>query len=94
VTSEHTGDLQEIGQKEIRRLQNEPLQRRIDRHSTYQAGIFCFENSTPSELLGQLNFIDQNGLDDTYLTNRVKDIYAVTPEKISQMKRTHSSMRI
>ncbi|HMI64842.1 MAG TPA: hypothetical protein VK517_02330 [Cyclobacteriaceae bacterium] len=47
----------------------------------YQAGIFVLQNSTPSGIIGQLNFIDQNGLDDTYLTNRVKNIYAVTRKK-------------
>ncbi len=90
VTSEHTGEsLQEIA-KEIRRLQNEPPSKEeLTGIQRYQAGIFVLQNSTPSGIIGQLNFIDQNGLDDTYLTNRVKNIYAVTPEKISQMTKDH-----
>jgi len=90
VTSEHTGEsLQEIA-KEIRRLQNEPPSKEeLTGIQRYQAGIFVLQNSTPSGIIGQLNFIDQNGLDDTYLTNRVKNIYAVTPEKVSQMTKDH-----
>jgi len=82
VTSEHTGEsLQEIA-KEIRRLQNEPPSKEeLTGIQRYQAGIFVLQNSTPSGIIGQLNFIDQNGLDDTYLTNRVKNIYAVTRKK-------------
>ena len=90
VTSEHTGEsLQEIA-KEIKRLQNEPPSKEeLTGIQRYQAGIFVLQNSTPSGIIGQLNFIDQYGLDESYLTNRVKNIYAVTPEKVSQMTKAH-----
>ena len=90
VTSEHTGEsLQEIA-KEIKRLQNEPPSKEeLTGIQRYQAGIFVLQNSTPSGIIGQLNFIDQYGLDESYLTNRVKNIYAVTAEKVSQMTRDH-----
>src|SRR6267378_1639513 len=90
VTSEHTGEsLQEIA-KEIRRLQNEPPSKEeLTGIQRYQAGIFVLQNSTPSGIIGQLNFIDQYGLDESYLTNRVKNIYAVTAEKVSQMTKDH-----
>lgn len=90
VTSEHTGaSLQEIA-KEIKRLQNEaPSKEELEGIQRYEAGIFVLQNSTPFGIIGQLNFIDQNELDESYLTDRVKNIYAVTPEKISQITKDH-----
>ena len=55
----------------------------------FEAGVFVRQNSTPGGIIGQLNFIDQHSLDDGYLTNKVKNIYAVTPEKVSQMTRDY-----
>ena len=90
VTSEHTGaSLQEIS-KEIKRLQTEPPSKdELEGIQRYEAGVFVRQNSTPAGIIGQLNFIDQHGLDDGYLTNKVKNIYAVTPEKVSQMTRDY-----
>lgn len=90
VTSEHTGaSLQEIA-KEIKRLQEEPPSKEeLEGIQRYEAGIFVLQNSTPGGIINQLNFIDLHGLSDAYLTDRVKNIYAVTPEKVSQMMRDH-----
>jgi zinc protease len=90
VTSEHTGaSLQEIS-KEINRLQKEaPPKAELEGIQKYMSGIFVLQNSTPNGIINQLNFIDIHGLDDSYLTDRVKNIYAVTPEKVSQMTRDH-----
>ena len=86
VTTEHTGaSLQEIA-KEIKRLQNEPpAKQELEGIQNYMAGVFVLQNSTPGGIIGQLNFIDSQGLDDSYLSDRVKNIYAVTPEKVSQI---------
>lgn len=90
VTSEQTGaSLNEIS-KEIKRLQNEPpTQEELKGIQNYEAGIFVLQNSTPGGIISQLNFLDFHGLDDTYLTNRVKNIYNVTPEKVQQMAKDH-----
>src|SRR6185436_8441436 len=90
VTSEHTGaSLQEIS-KEIKRLQTEaPSREELTGIQNYEAGIFVLQNSTPGGIIGQLNFIDQHGLDESYLTNKVKNIYAVTPEKVSEVTRRY-----
>lgn len=90
VTSEHTGaSLQEIA-KEIKRLQNEaPAKEELEGIQRYEAGVFVLQNSTPYGIIGQLNFIDQHNLDESYLTNRVKNIYAVTPEKVSQITKDY-----
>ncbi|MBS1682122.1 MAG: insulinase family protein [Bacteroidetes bacterium] len=90
VTSKDTGaSLQEIA-KEIKRLQTEnPSKEELEGIQKYMAGTFVLQNSNPGGIIGQLNFLDMHGLDDSYLTDRVKNIYAVTPEKVSQMTKDH-----
>lgn len=90
VTTEHTGaSLQEIA-KEVKRLQTEPPSKKeLEGIQKYMAGVFVLQNSTPGGIINQLNFIDNHGLTDSYLTNRVKNIYAITPEKVSQMTKDH-----
>lgn len=90
VTTEFTGaSLTEIS-KEIERLQNEPPSKEeMEGIQNYEAGIFVLRNSSPGGIIGQLSFIDMHGLDDSYLTDRVKNIYAVTPEKVSQITKDY-----
>jgi predicted Zn-dependent peptidase len=90
VTSKDTGNsLQEIA-KEIKRLQNEaPPKAELEGIQRYMAGTFVLQNSNTGGIVNQLNFLDLHGLDDSYLTDRVKNIYAVTPEKVSQMTKDH-----
>jgi predicted Zn-dependent peptidase len=90
VTSEHTiASLQEI-EKEIRKLQEQPpTQEELTGIQNYSAGIFVLQNSSPGGIIGQLNFLDLYGLNDTYLTNYVKNIYGVSPEKVSEMAKTY-----
>lgn len=90
VTTEHTGaSLTEIA-KEISRLQNEvPSVEEIDGIKKYEAGLFVLRNSSPGGIINQLNFLDLHELDDSFLTDRVKNIYAVTPEQVSEMAKTH-----
>ena len=90
VTSKDTGNsLQEIA-KEIRKLQNEaPPKAELEGIQRYMAGTFVLQNSNSGGIVNQLNFLDLHGLDDSYLTDRVKNIYDVTPEKVSQMTKDH-----
>lgn len=90
ITSEHTIDaLWEI-EKEIKRLQTEPpTKEELQGIQNYGAGIFVLQNSSPAGIIGQLNFLDLYGLDDSYLTNFVRNMYAVTPEKVSEMVRNY-----
>src|SRR5690606_2440579 len=90
VTSEHTGEaLQEIA-KEIRRLQSEaPSKEEPKGIQNYEAGVFVLQNSTPQGIISQLNFIDFHGLDESYLTDRVKNIHQVTPEKVQETAREY-----
>jgi predicted Zn-dependent peptidase len=90
ITSEHTVDaLMEI-EKEIKRLQVEaPKEEELQGIQNYMAGIFVLQNSTPQGIIGQLNFLDLYGLDDSYLNNYVKNIYKVTPQIVSQIVRNY-----
>lgn len=90
VTSEQTGaSLQEIS-KEIKRLQAEPPSaEELKGIQNYEAGIFVLQNSTPGGIISQLNFLDFHGLPDSYLTDRVKNIYNVTPEKVQQVAKEY-----
>lgn len=86
VTSVNTGEsLQEIA-KEINRLQKEaPSETELNGIKNYMSGIFVLQNSSPGGIIGQLNFLDLHELNDAYLTNRVQNIHAVTPEMVSKM---------
>jgi zinc protease len=83
VTTEHTGNsLKEIV-KEIGLLQKEaPSAEELKGIQNFEAGLFVLRNSTPAGIIGQLNFLDLHGLPDSYLTNQVQDIHAVTPQDI------------
>src|SRR5258708_6842794 len=90
VTSKDTGNsLQEIA-KEIKKLQTEtPPKVELEGIQRYMAGTFVLQNSNTNGIVNQLNFLDLHGLDDSYLTDRVKNIYEVTPEKVSQITKDY-----
>ena len=90
ITSEHTIDAINEIKKEITKLQDvPPAQDELLGIQRYAAGIFVLQNSSPGGIIGQLNFIDLYGLSDSYLTNHVKDIYAVTPQQVSQLTKKY-----
>jgi predicted Zn-dependent peptidase len=90
ITTEHTGDaIKEIA-KEIKRLQTEaPSKQELEGIQNYEAGVFVLQNSTPQGIISQLNFLDFHGLDESYLTDRVKKIHAVTPEKVQELAKDY-----
>ena len=90
VTTEFTGaSLKEIF-KEIKRLQDEPPSKEeMEGIQNYEAGIFVLRNSSPGGIINQLNFLDIYNLDESFLSQHVKYIYEVTPEKISQITRDY-----
>jgi len=90
VTSEFTGaSLREIA-KEIKKLQDERVpDDELKGIQNYEAGIFVLQNSTPNGIINQLNFLDLHGLPDTYLTEKVQNIYAITPAQIQQIAKSY-----
>jgi zinc protease len=90
VTSEHTIDAMKEIEKEINKLQSvAPAQEELEGIQNYSAGIFVLQNSSPGGIIGQLNFLDLYNLPDSYLNNYVKNIHAVTPDKVSEMAKTY-----
>ncbi len=85
VTTEHTGNsLKEIV-NEIERLQKEaPSADELKGIQNYEAGLFVLRNSSPEGIINQLNILDLHGLPDTYLTNQVQNIHAVTPQEVKE----------
>lgn len=90
VTSEHTvASLMEI-EKEIKKLQETPpAADELKGIQNYEAGVFVLQNSSPGGIIGQLNFLDLYGLNDSYLNNYVKNIHSVTPEKVTETAKNY-----
>ncbi len=90
VTTEHTGAALNEIKKEIIKLQNEPPSKEeLDGIKNYESGIYVLQNSTPNGIIGQLNFLNVHELDDSYLTDKVSSIMAVSPEDVQKMTSTY-----
>jgi zinc protease len=63
--------------------QNPPPVEELDGVKNYAAGIFVLQNSTRNGIINVLNQIDLQELPDTYLTDYVSNVYAITPEQVS-----------
>lgn len=84
ITSEHTLDAIKEIKKEILKLsETPPSKEELAGIQRSEAGRFVLRNSSPQSIINQLNFMDHFGLEDSYLTDRVKHIYAVTPEEVT-----------
>jgi predicted Zn-dependent peptidase len=71
---------------EIDNLQNNPPPaEELDGVKNYRAGVFVLQNSTRSGIVNVLSYLDLHELPDSYLTNYVGNVFAVTPEKVSEM---------
>lgn len=90
VTTEVTGpSLKEISY-EVDRLQKEaPTAEELEGIQNYQAGVYVLQNSSPGGIIGQLSFLDLHNLPESYLTERVKNIYAVSPADIQEMTKKY-----
>jgi zinc protease len=90
VTTAVTGpSLKEIFY-EIDRLQKEPPpEAELQGIKNYRAGLFTVQNSSRAGIIGQLAFLDLHKLPDTYLTNFVQNVLAVTPQDVQRMARQY-----
>jgi len=86
ISTNDTGAaLQEI-MYEIDNLQkNPPPVDELDGVKNYAAGIFVLRNSTRNGIINVLNQIDLQELPDTYLTDYVSNVFAISPEQVSEM---------
>jgi predicted Zn-dependent peptidase len=90
VTTDVTGPALKEILYEINRLQSEaPSEEELRGVQNYLAGVFVLQNSNRGGIINQLAFVNLHGLDDTYLTEYVKNIYAVTPADVQRMAQTY-----
>lgn len=90
ISSENTmAALKEI-EKEIIRLQQEPPPaNELKGVQNYLAGIFVLQNSSPSGIIGQLQYLDKHGLPDSYLTSFVKNVNSINPQQVSAIAKKY-----
>jgi len=75
---------------EIGNLQkNPPGAEELDGVKNYSAGVFVLQNSTPNGIIGILNYLDLQDLPENYLTDYVSNVFALSPEDISEVARNH-----
>jgi zinc protease len=87
VTTAVTGpSLKEIFY-EIDRIRKEPPSaEELKSIQNYLAGLFVLRNTiSPDALIGQLHFVDSQGLDRSYLSSYVQRVMAVTPQDIQRV---------
>jgi zinc protease len=90
VTTQFTGpSLKEIF-GEIERLQKEaPGETELKGIETYLSGIFVIQNSSRGALIGQLRYVDLQGLGEDYLKTYVQKVNAVTPGEVQRITKEY-----
>ena len=86
VTTKFTGpSLKEIF-GEVERLQKEPpSEAELKGIQSFLSGIFVLQNSSRGALIGQLRYVNLQGLGDSYLSTYVEKVNAVTPKDVQAM---------
>jgi predicted Zn-dependent peptidase len=90
VTTDVTGpSLKEIF-FEIDRLRKEPPPpAELAGIQNNMAGIFVIQNASRGGIIGQLQYVDLHGLGDSYLTEYVKRVMAITPMDVQRTVQTY-----
>jgi zinc protease len=71
---------------EIQRLQKEaPPEAELKGIESYLSGLFVIQNSSRGALIGQLRYVDLQGLGEDYLKTYVQKVNAVTPADVQKM---------
>jgi predicted Zn-dependent peptidase len=86
ITTDCTGkSLGEIF-NEIQRLQKEaPGAAELQGIQSFLSGVFIIQNSSRNALIGQLRYVDLQGLGEDYLKTYVQKVNAVTPAEVQAM---------
>lgn len=86
VTTQYTGaSLKEIF-GEIGRLKAEPpSEAELKGIQSYISGLFVIQNSNRGALIGQLQYVDFQGLGEDYLKTYVAKVNSVTPAEVQKM---------
>ena len=90
VTTNVTGpSIKEIF-AEIERLQTSPpAPEELTGIQNYLAGTYVLQNSSRAGITGQLQYIDLHGLPASYANDYVKNVYAVTPQKVADVAKRY-----
>ena len=91
VTTAVTGpSLKEIFYEIDRLRKDPPSQDELNSIKSYLAGIFVLRNTvSPDGVIGQLRFVDSQGLDRSYLTTYVQKVMAVTPQEVQRIAESY-----
>ena len=91
VTTTVTGPALDEIFYEIGRLRREPPPaEELQGIQNYLAGLFVLRNTiSPDAIIGQLHFVDAQGLDRDYLSNYVRKVMEVTPAAVQSMAETY-----
>jgi predicted Zn-dependent peptidase len=92
VTTAVTGPaLQEIV-NEIKRLRKDPPSAdELEGIKSYLAGVFVIRNSSRQGVIGQLRFVDQQGLGDNWLRSYIPNVLKVTPQDVQRIAESYLS---
>src|SRR5215470_19722911 len=84
VTTAVTGPSMKEILYEVDRLRKEaPSEAELKGIQNYLAGLFVLRNTiSPDALIGQLHFVDSQGMDRSFLSTYVQKVMAVTPQQI------------
>lgn len=75
---------------EIDRLQSEPPPAAELRGiQNYLAGYYVLQNSSRLGIINQMYYMDLHNLPPTYASTYVKQVFAVTPQQVSEMAKKH-----
>jgi predicted Zn-dependent peptidase len=86
VTTKDTGaSLKEIFGEITRLQQQAPPDEELKGIQSYISGLFVIQNSSRQALIGQLRYVDLQGLSDDYLKTYVQKVNAVTPAQVQAM---------
>jgi predicted Zn-dependent peptidase len=86
VTTAVTGPaIQEIINEIVRLRKEPPTAEELQGIENYLAGIFVIRNSSRAGVIGQLRFVDLQGLGDDWLRNYVPNVLKVSPADVQRI---------
>ena len=90
VTREETANALKEIYHEVERLQTEPPPLdELQRNQNLLVGRLALSVSTRQGLVGRVAFLDQFGLPDSWLSNYISAVRAVTPQRLVEVMQTH-----
>ena len=86
VTTEYTGaSLKEIFAEIDRLAKATPSKPELEGIESYLSGLFVIQNSSRGAVIGQLRYVDFQGLGEDYLKTYVQKVNAVTPADVMKV---------